>query len=124
MEQLSMLDLMEPPPALMIEPVDANGPVIQGDPQEYLFLPRHGNACPLAEIELHQHTDGRWMWSASYGLLNGSGRSYKVGPKWGRFAATRHDALRAAVDELVGGITKREDCTSIPKIIAWARGLQ
>ena len=123
-EQLSMLNLMEPPPALMIESVDPFGPVIQGDPQEYLCLPCSGNVNPLAEIELHQHTDGRWMWSASYSLLNCSGSGYKVGPKWGRFAATRQDALRAAVDELASGVSKRGDCTSIPKIISWARRLQ
>ncbi len=122
--QMNFLDLMEPPVAVMIEPVQPMGQVVQGEPDETLVLPRPGNANPLAEIELHRHVDGRWMWSASHCLLNGAGRSYKVGPKWGRFAATRSDALRAAVDELTERLSKREACSSIPKIISWARGLK
>lgn len=124
MKQLSLLDLMEPPVAVMIEPVQPMGQVVHGEPDETLVLPRPGNANPLAEIELHRHVDGRWMWSASFGLLDGSGSSYRVGSKWGRFAATRSDALRAAVDELTERLSKREACSSIPKIISWARGLK
>lgn len=123
-EQLSMIDLWTPPVAVMRRACDPFGEVLQGEPDEYLHLPRKGNVNPLAEIELHRHSDGQWMWSASYGLLSGSGSSYKVGPKWGRFAATRDDALSAAIDELITGIGRREACPSIPKIFAWARSLR
>lgn len=95
-EQLSFLDLIAPPPALMRFPVDPHGEVVQGAPDETLTLPHPRMAWPLARIEMHQHTDGRWMWSAS-----AVGRSYKVGPKWGRFAQDRETALRGAAREVL-----------------------
>lgn len=123
MQQLSMFDIWTPPAAIMIEPCDPFGAVIQDEVDEILTLPRKGNVNPIAEIELHRHTDGRWMWSTEHHLSNGSGGGYRVGPKWGQFAATRADALRAAVDELIGKVGKRDHCRDIPAIIAWARGL-
>lgn len=122
-QQLSMFDLWTPPIAIMIEPCDPFGAVIQGAADVTLTLPRKGNVNPIAEIELHQHTDGRWMWSTEHTLSNGSGGSYRVGPKWGRFAATKPDALSAAVNELIERVGKRDRCKDIPAIIAWARGL-
>ena len=122
-QQLSMFDIFEPPPALIIERVDPCGEVVRGQADETLTLPRKGNANPIAEIELHQHINGRWMWSTSHHLSNGSGGCYKVGPKWGKFAATRSDALRAAVDELIDHLGKREACRDIAPAIAWARTL-
>lgn len=122
-EQLDIFGLWQPPPDYTFEKVEIDGAVVQGAPDETLALPRKGNLNPLAEIELHQHSDGRWMWSASFGLLNCSGHSYKVGPKWGRYAETRAGALRGAVDELTARLSDREACRSIPEIITWARGL-
>lgn len=123
MQQLSLLDLMEPPAAVMIEPCDPYGQVLQVDPDETLLLPRKG-WVDMARIELHRHIDGRWMWATGYSLPTGCGSSYKVGPKWGHFAASRADALRAAVDELIASISKRAADAITPKIISWARGLK
>lgn len=93
--------------------VDPKGPVIQGDPDITLILPHPRLAWPLARIELHQHDDGRWMWSASI-----CGGGYKVGPKWGRFADTRDDARRLAAAELLERIDKRrpESLAITPKM--------
>ncbi|RRH72030.1 hypothetical protein [Falsigemmobacter faecalis] len=93
-QQFSMFDLWQPVPVRL--PVDPHGTVIQGAPDETLILPHPRMAWPLARIELHRHTDGRWMWSAS-----AAGSSFKVGPKWGRFAGDRDMALRAAALEIL-----------------------
>lgn len=58
-----------------------------------------GASIPAISIELAQHDDGRWMWSASIHHRSGYGRSYRVGPKWGNFAASRQAALIAAIAE-------------------------
>ena len=50
-------------------------------------------------IELAEHTDGRWMWSASY-MTPTDGNCYAVMAKWGKFADTRQDALVNGVLEL------------------------
>lgn len=94
MEQLDLFSALRQP--AIIRPVDPMGSVVQGDPDETLTLPHPRLAWHLARIELHRHSDGTWMWSASM-----CGGGYKVGPKWGRFAATRDDALHWAVEELL-----------------------
>lgn len=93
-QQFSMFDLWHPVPVRL--PLDPYGEVVQGAPDETLTLPHPCMAWPLARIELHRHTDGRWMWSAS-----AAGSSYKVGPKWGRFAGERDTALCAAAREIL-----------------------
>lgn len=50
------------------------------------------------EIELAQLADGRWMWSVSW-QIGTSGSAYRVGPKWGRFAPTRAEAIEEAQAE-------------------------
>lgn len=88
-----LLDLMRAPP--VVRPVDPDGPVVQGDPDEELRLPHPRMAWDLACIQLHRHEDGSWMWA-----VRTAGGGYKVGAKWGKFAATRGDALHHAVREL------------------------
>lgn len=92
--QLSMFDMLRQPP--IARPVDPFGPVIKGAAQETLILPHPRLAWDLAEIELHPH-DGLWMWSAS----SACGSSYKVGIKWGKFAASRDDAAHYAATEIL-----------------------
>lgn len=41
---------------------------------------------------------GQWMWSVSW-QIGTSGSGYRVGPKWGRFAPTRAEALEEAQAE-------------------------
>lgn len=84
------------------EPVDPDGPVLQGPADITLTLPHPKLAWALARIEVHPHKDGRWMWSAS---VCGSG--YKVGPKWGRFAPDQQAATRCAADEILAHIDRR-----------------
>lgn len=93
-QQFSMFDLWQSVPVRF--PVDLGGAVVQGAPDETFTLPHPRMAWPLARIELHRHTDGRWMWSAS-----AAGSSFKVGPKWGRFAGDRNTALHAAAREVL-----------------------
>lgn len=94
---MQQLDLFATPVASpIIRPVDRDGGVIQGEPDETLILPHPRLAWPLARIDLHQHTDGTWMWG-----ITRAGGGYRVGPKWGKFAATRDDALHWAVQELL-----------------------
>lgn len=50
------------------------------------------------EIELAQHADGRWMWSVSW-QIGTSGSGYRIGPKWGRFAPSRAEAIEEAQAE-------------------------
>ena len=122
--QMSLMDLMRAPPQL--RPVDPDGPVIQGEPHETLRLPHPRLAWDMARIELHRHTDRLWMWSAG-----DAGGGYRVGPKWGRFAATRDDALHYAARELIARmermIARPHGYAITPaqmrQTIAWAEGL-
>jgi len=79
--------------------IDPDGEVVRGDIMETLILPHPRMAWDYARIELHPHTDGRWMWSTSWSDEQGGG-SYRVGPKWGNFAQTRDDALFYACAEM------------------------
>ncbi len=88
-----LLDLMRPAP--IVRPVDPDGPVVQ-DPLETHEV-RAG--WRWAEVQLHQTDDGLWMWGASLNVTNG-GFVYRVGPKWGRFATRRADAVEFALAEL------------------------
>lgn len=117
--QLSLFDALHKPPVR--RPVDPDGPVVQGKPDEVHRLPHRRLAWALAEIELHRHEDGLWMWSASWHADNAGG-SYRVGEKWGRFAESRDDALYHAVGEIRDGIGRR-DSADARKILEWAEGL-
>ncbi len=94
--QLSMFDLIRPAPIVLT--VDPDGPVVQGPAHETLTLPHPRMAWSLARIELHPHDD-LWMWSTSSPCCG----SYKVGAKWGRFAACRDDAAHYAACEILRG---------------------
>lgn len=120
---MTQLDLFTPS-APVLAPVDPDGPVIQGAPDVTLRLPHPRLAWDLAVIELHEHEDGRWMWAVS-----GAGGGYKVGPKWGRFAATQEEAMRFAAIELHDKIKDRDpDGMSITpaqksQILDFAKGM-
>ncbi|MCG7522239.1 hypothetical protein [Ruegeria sp. Ofav3-42] len=118
---MDLFDLMVSPP--QIEPVDTYGPVIQGDVDEVLTLPNKKQplGAPTARIELHKHTDGRWMWSTS-AELECRGFGYRVGPKWGKFAASRDDALHWARKELCEKLS-REDGHKVRTVLTWANSL-
>ena len=103
-EQLSLFGANRPIPAL--DPVDPHGPVIDGAPDVTLRLPHRRMAWDLAAIQLHEHEDGRWMWAVSC-----AGSGYKVGPKWGRFAATQPEAMRFAAAELLDWCDRRQGRT-------------
>jgi len=97
MIQLSLLDALRTP--LVIQPVAPHGEVIQGRADESFVLPHPRLAWPLAQIDLHKHIDGMWMWGVKFSADHHGG-GYRVGPKWGKFAATRDDALFYAAREL------------------------
>lgn len=118
--QLSFFDAFDP--VAIRRPVDPDGPVIpQSEIDEVLFLPHPKMAWHRAEIELHQHIDGTWMWSASFNA-GGRGHSYRVGPKWGRFAATRDDALRLAVKEIEDRLIGCGESAAVA-VLNWASAL-
>lgn len=123
--QASLFDLMASPPLLL--PVDADGAVVL-QPDETLCLKHPKLAWDLARIELHLDNSlcyqwsGCWMWSASFCTECGNGHSYRVGPKWGKFARSRDDALFYAVQELRRGLDGREGNHS--RVFAWLDGLQ
>lgn len=98
-------------------PVEPHGHVIQDDTQiETLtfgsFRLYPSGSTPVVIIEIAQHIDGLWMWSTSMHGSSG-GYGYRVGPKWGRFARTRQDAITAACNE----IEDRGNATA--EVLAW-----
>lgn len=117
-EQMSLFDALHAPP--LVIPVEPHGAVIAGEVDTHLFLRHPRLAWHLAEIELHPH-EGMWMWSASFNCDN-HGSSYRVGPKWGKFAANKADALFYAVKELEERMAGKPGPVAA-QIIAWARGL-
>lgn len=72
-------------------------------------------AVPDIEIEIAQHDDGLWMWGTS-SMIRGGYRGYRVGPKWGKFARTREDAIAAACNEI-------EARNPEPPVLAWLESL-
>lgn len=119
MQQLGLFDTLHAPPVIL--PVDRDGPVVQGDVDETLALPHPRLAWNRAEIELHRHDNGLWMWSASWHCDMG-GSSYRVGPKWGKFAETRDDALFYAVCEIRDRL-RDKDGADAAQILAWGATL-
>lgn len=117
-EQASLFDLLRGPP--MIRPVDPDGHVVQGAPDETLTLPHPRMAWPLARIELNRDcASGLWMWSVSI-----AGGGYKVGAKWGRFASTRDDALFHASRELLAKAARVRDPSSVGITAAQMRQIE
>jgi hypothetical protein len=111
MMQRDFLDLLAP--AEPFHQVDTIG-----DAEETLVLTAPRMACPRAQIELYLDCEtGRWMWATAYHLAV-SGGGYRVGPKWGKFAATRDGALRQAQAELHEKIADRT-CAPAAQIRTW-----
>lgn len=122
-QQLSLFDLAHPPPAR--QPVDPDGPVVQGPVDITLRLPHPRLAWDLARIELHEHEDGRWMWGTGWAC-----GGYRVGPKWGHFAATQDAARHHAAREIVERCDRIRDpaafsitAAQLRAIRAWAEAL-
>ena len=92
------------PVEIIRKPVEPYGHVIQDDTQVEVFefggspLKPSGKAAQIT-IQIAQHTDGLWMWSTS-GFIRTEYRGYRLGPKWGKFAKSRQDAIAAARNEL------------------------
>ena len=111
----------------MREPVQPRGHVFQGTPDETISLPHPKMAWRQAEIQLHQHVDGRWMWSTSFNTGSG-GSGYQVGAKWGNFAPSRDDALHWAIEELRESFDRRylhsEERKPVRLILDWLETLQ
>jgi hypothetical protein len=119
-DMTDLLDLMRA--AATIRPVDRDGSVIQSGVHEVLSLTRARSAMYLAEIELHEdRASGLWMWSTSWNT-GASGQTYRVGPKWGKFADTREDALHWACVELRDRLA-RETGKEVSDILKWLGGL-
>lgn len=122
-----LLDLMVSPP--IIKRCEPDGPVVQGEIETVLRL-EHPKKLAWAQsrIEVHPHTDGTWMWSTSvstYGEDGQGGHSYRVGPKWGKFANTREDAIYWAAREIEEFINRKStNDESIKRIRAWLAGLE
>jgi hypothetical protein len=108
-------------------PVARDGHVIQDDSliEEMRSPGLTAGRFSNASIQLCQHTDGLWMWSSSTYFMGG-GRTYRVGPKWGRFADTRDEALHAACDEIkevVEGPSSPAPANTVGPIIRWLDSL-
>lgn len=108
----------------VIRRIDPYGSVVKGEAFEMLEHRDPKRKWLRAQIELHPHKEGLWMWSASLMGADG-GRSYKVGPKWGRFAECRRDALFHAAGEILR-MARDFDCgPGFGKSVrGWATGLQ
>lgn len=120
MNQLSLFDTLRRPPVRVA--VDPDGPVVRGDVNEALVLPHPRMAWDYAEIELHRHDNGLWMWSTSYNA-DMSGGGYRVGAKWGKFAETRDDALFYACCEIESNL-RGHDGRDAALILKWIEGLK
>lgn len=93
------------PVEVIRRPVELHGHVIQDDAQiEFLEfggsrLKPSGKVAQIT-IEIARHTDGLWMWGIS-AFIRTEYRGYRVGPKWGKFAKSRQEAITAACNELM-----------------------
>lgn len=119
------------PPAVSIEPIDPAGTTVQDNSDiEFLtfgeFKLLGGKCVSQLTIELSEHIDGRWMWGVNAYTGDWSG-GFKVGPKWGRFAVTRRDALIAAIEEMRAMVIERSKPSStrfnLKDSLRWLDGL-
>lgn len=118
----TLLDLMREP--MIVRPVDPDGPTVKAD--EVLEWGKPWSGFRYARIELHQHDDGLWMWARSFELAERAA-TYRVGPKWGRFAKSRADALHYAIEDLLRDVEKAATTQAqkalARQIVTWTRGL-
>lgn len=104
-------DLFAAAPRIMTQPIEPYGDVIRDDSLIEFFRwgrrgTKQGGNHDQVCLEAAQHTDGRWMWAIH--INAGSwGQGYRVGAKWGRFTATRAEAIAAACDEAMEAIMRR-----------------
>lgn len=100
MQQLGLFDSVRMPPVRVS--VDRDGAVLHYELEpDFTFRLKHPRmAWHRAEIEIHRHHDGLWMWSTKHSADMGGG-GYRVGAKWGKFAETREDALFYACEEML-----------------------
>ncbi len=120
--QLGLFDsLRSPPVRLRVKP---HGSVLDAsiDPDFTFRLPHPRMVWDRAEIEVHRHVNGLWMWSASF-MAESEGSSYRVGPKWGKFAESREDALFFAVEELEARLG-RKGGSDAALILKWLQALK
>ena len=122
MPEAPLLDLMLEPPVR--EPVVPGGEVLKGPPDETLKLCRG----PIrASITVHRHrTRGLWMWAVTWQHDSVGGGGYRVGEKWGKYAASRDLAVHWAVRELQERL-RRDRGTADPRLLrpiaAWAESV-
>lgn len=119
MIQLNLLDLLYKP--MVTKPVNLELGVLSGEADITFTLPHKRLAWDQAKIELHQHLDGQWMWSVSFNAGN-HGAGYKVGPKWGKFAESKSDALFYASNELRFRLGDKND-RETKLILEWLNSL-
>jgi hypothetical protein len=120
--QLSIFDALRAPP--IIRPVDPDGHVLQGQARYTFALPHKRLAGDSCCIELHPAGEGLWMWSTGFSTDDGCGCSYKVGEKWGHFAASPDDALHYAREELKKRLAAQRGARKgVTRILAWADAL-
>lgn len=122
MQQLGLFDSLRQKPIRL--PVQPHGSVLHASTEpDYTFrLPHSRMVWDRAEIEVHRHSDGTWMWSASF-MADSEGSSYRVGPKWGKFAETREDALFFAVEELEQRLGRKTSADTA-LILKWLHALK
>lgn len=119
--QLSLFDLIAP--KAIIRPVEPYGSVIDEQEIDEVLRFKHPKmAWDRCRIELHQHMDGLWMWSTSC-CTNSESYGYRVGPKWGKFADRKCDALWLAVEEIKQRFLNRGG-TQGRQILKWAEQLR
>ena len=102
--------------------VDPDGDVVRGDVDILLVLPHPRLKTNMAEIKVHQHSDGRWMWSTSF-TAGDHGGGYQVGPKWGNFAETQTHAILSAALEMMGRVEGNKHADA-RKIADWVTELK
>lgn len=108
--QLSLFELMRP--VGIFKPIDGLGQVVQGPIDEVYDCPGM-KSWQRCSIEIHKdQKSGLFMWATKH--FNGG---YRVGPKWGKFAGSRADALELAKDELrkkIDELVARDDPLNTP----------
>ena len=105
----------------MLIPKNPNGSLVGGKPDETLEFDTGEFVMPEATIQLHEHTDGRWMWSTSV-MVESVVWGYDVGAMWGNFAASRDEALSFAVGEIRSSLFFHK-CEASEGVLKWCAEL-
>jgi len=72
---------------------------------------------PLVHIEVVPH-ESLWVWATCLNSHNGAAQSYNALPKWGKFARSKLEAVRLAVDE-ARAFTHRATMAERQRINQW-----